>query len=91
MSKTQLFIIYMKQSQDVYLLYNCVYYIHVTVILTRFLASIALFFNFFHQDNSCIGFLILQYIENDSSSSFYTVYCQRYSDFKTFGERWQPC
>ena len=41
--KKQLFNIYMKQSKDVYLLHNCVYYIHVTVIVTHCLASITLF------------------------------------------------
>ena len=33
--KTQLFKIDIKKSQDVYLLHNCLYYIHVIVILTH--------------------------------------------------------
>ena len=41
--KTQLLHIYMEKSQGVYLLHNCVYYIHFTVILTDLLASITLF------------------------------------------------
>ena len=41
--KTQLFKFYMTKSQDVYVLHNCIYYIHFTVILTHLFASIGLF------------------------------------------------
>ena len=41
--KKKLFKFYMKKSEDVYVLHNCVYYIHFTVIVTHCLASIALF------------------------------------------------
>ena len=47
---------------------------------------------YFHQNNGCIGFIILQnmHINTIPSSSFYTVYCQRYSDYMTFVDRWWP-
>ena len=33
--KTQLFEMYTKKSQDIYLLHNCVYYVHFMLILTH--------------------------------------------------------
>ena len=49
-----------EKSQDVYLLHNCIYYIHFIVILTS--SS--------HHNNSCIGFTILQNIYNISDFKF---------------------
>ena len=51
----------MKKAQDVYVLHNYVYWIHFTVSLTHVLANIAYFY-LFHQNNSCIGFIILKHI-----------------------------
>ena len=78
---------FMLRSQDVYLLHNCVYYIHFTVILTHFVDFIFISFN------KIIVSLDSSYIntyKTTPSSTFYTVYYQGYSDYKNFGEGWRP-
>ena len=75
--------------QDIYLLHNCLYYIHVMLILTHlcwYSFSLIYFVKItFALDSRC-----LKTSKSTPSSSFYTVYYQRYSEFKTFGDRWRP-
>ena len=78
-----------EKSHDVYLLHKCVYYIHFTVILTHCLACMALF-SFFAKIIVALDSSYINTYKTTPNSSFYTVYCQRYSDFKTFGDRWRP-
>ena len=76
-----------EKSLNVYLLHNCVYYIHFTVILTDFRWHSFIFISFI---KIIVALDSFKTYKTTSSSSFYTAYCLRFSDYKTFGDRWRP-
>ena len=78
----------MKNSQDVYLLHNCVYYKLYGHYNAFWL--VLLYFHFFQKIIVVLDSSYISTYKTTPSSSFYTVYYQRYSDYKNCGERWRP-